>query len=389
LTSEDTAVKTTLETDASPRKRRWLRLVVIIASVLIVLALGGLGAAGWYFSGEVLNVTHEDDEYGLTVGPVDDATVTLPLRAATQAPGTWGLEWDGGQAVLGEVVAVDDTTVTRTLQAVLVGDLTEGTKARIDKWTFGEDPKTGLGLDYEEVQVPTDLGDMPAWYLPNDDDTWVVTVHGRNASPAETLRGVGIYADLGYPVLAVTYRNDEGAPKAPNGLHSLGEHESEDVIAAVDYALANGAEDVILHGWSMGGATTATAYRHMEDDAVVRGLVFDSPVMDWNSTLDMQAADRDVIPPITWAAKRIVEFRADIDLDDLDQRNFASEFDLPILLYVDTADQTVDHRATLEFAEMLDPEQTTVMESASGHTASWNEDPVAYTATLESYLASL
>lgn len=382
-------MKTTLETDAPVRKRRWLRPLVITLSVLLVLALGGLGAAGWYFSGEVLNVTHEEDPYDLTVEAVDDTTVTLPLRDATEQPGTWGLQWDGGQAVLGEVIATDDTTVTRALDAILFGDLTEGTKARIDKWTFRDDPKTGLGLDFENVDVPTDLGDMPAWYLPNESSTWVITVHGRNASPAETLRGVGIYADLGYPVLAVTYRNDEGAPEAPNGLHSLGEYESDDVAAAVDYALANGAQDVILHGWSMGGATVASAYRELDDTAPVKGLVFDSPVMDWNSTLDMQAGDRDVIPPITWAAKRIVEFRANIDLDDLDQRNFAADFDLPVLLYVDTADETVDHTATLEFADMLDPEQTTVMETASGHTASWNEDPAAYTATLESYLASL
>lgn len=382
-------MKTPLDTEAPARRRRWLRPVVITLSVLLVLALGGLGAAGWYFSGEVINVTHEDDPYGLTVAAADGATVTLPLTDDTERPGTWGLQWEGGQAVLGDVLASDDATVTRAVETVLVGDLTAGTKARIDKWTFGEDPKTGLGLDYEDVQVPADLGDMPAWFVPGASDTWVITVHGRNAAPAETLRGMGLYAASGYPVLAVTYRNDEGAPKAPNGKHSLGAHESEDLIAAVDYALANGARSVILHGWSMGGAVVATAYRHLDDPSVVKGLVFDSPVVDWNSTLDMQAADRDVIDPITWAAKRIVEFRADIDFDDLDQRNFAADFDLPVLLFVDTADKTVDHTATLDFASMLDPAQTTVMETASGHCASWNEDPAAYAATLESYLAAL
>lgn len=378
-------MKTTLETDAPARKRRWLRPLVITLSALLVLALGGLGAAGWYFSGEVLNVTHDEDPYELTVEAVDDTTVTLPLNEATEQPGTWGLQWADGQAMLGEVLASDDTTVTRALEAVFIGELTAGTKARIDKWVYGDH---GLG-NHDTVNIPTDLGDMPAWLVSGSSDTWVITVHGRNASPAETMRSFATYSALDHPILAVTYRNDEGAPDAPNGLHSLGEHESADVIAAVDYALANGAKDVILHGWSMGGATVATAYRKLDDTSVVKGLVFDSPVMDWNSTLDMQAADRNVIPPITWAAKRIVEFRADIDLDDLDQRNFADEFDLPILLYVDTADETVDHTATLDFADMLDPEQTTVMETASGHTASWNEDPAAYAATLESYLASL
>jgi pimeloyl-ACP methyl ester carboxylesterase len=382
-------VKTIAETEAPARKRRWLRPLIITLSVLLVLALGGLGAAGWYFSGEVLNVVHEEDEYALTVADVDDTTVTLPRSATTEKPGTWGLQWEDGQAVLGEVVASDDETVTRALDTVLFGDLTEGTEARIDKWTFRDDPESGLGLAYENVDVPTDLGDMPAWLVPGESDTWVITVHGHNASPAETLRGVGIYSGLGYPVLAVTYRNDEGAPAAPTGLHSLGEYESDDIVAAVDYALANGAKDVILHGWSMGGAIVATAYRELEDTSAVKGLVFDSPVMDWNSTLDMQAADRDVIAPITWAAKRIIEFRADLDLDDLDQRNFTDEFDVPMLLFVDTDDATVDHTATLDFADALDPDRTTVVKTASGHTASWNEDPAAYTEALESYLGTL
>jgi pimeloyl-ACP methyl ester carboxylesterase len=383
-------VTTTVQTAAPARKRRrWLRALIISLSVLLVLALAGLTAAGWYFSGEVLDVDHSEDEFGLTVEAVDGSTVTLPLTAATERPGTWGLQWEDGQAVLGDVVSADDASVTRTVETVLFGELTAGIPARMDKWTFRDDPKSGLGLDFTTVDVPTELGGAPAWHVPAAGTTWVITVHGHNASPGETLRAIGTYHDLGYPVLAVTYRNDEGAPPSPNNLLSLGEHESDDVVDAVDYALANGAEDVILHGWSMGGATSAVAARKLADTDAIRGMVLDSPALDWNSTLDMQAADRDVIPPITWAAKRIVEFRAGIDLDNLDQRNFAHEFEMPMLLFVDTADETVDHRATLEFAELLPPETTTVFETASGHTASWNEDPAAYEEALTAYLATL
>jgi len=382
-------VSTTAETKApAPKRRRWLRASLISLGVVLVLALAALGGAGWYFSGEVIDVDHTPDEYSFDIGAVDATTVTLPRGSATEKPGTWGLGWDGGQAVIGDIVASDDATVTRTIDRVLFGDLAEGTPARIDTYAYRDDP-SALGLEYSTVDIPTDLGDAPAWYLPGDNDTWVITVHGRNAEPAETLRGVEIYQRLGYPVLAVTYRNDEGAPEAPNGLLSLGEYESDDIVDAVDYALANGAEDVILHGWSMGGATVATAARKLADTDDIRGVVLDSPVVDWNSTLDMQAGDRDVIPPITWTAKRIVEWRADIDLDDLDQRNFADEFDMPMLLFIDTADKTVDHTATLEFADLLPADRTTVFETASGHTASWNEDPVAYTAALETYLSQL
>jgi alpha-beta hydrolase superfamily lysophospholipase len=383
-------VTTTVETDApAPKRRRGVRALLIAVGAILVLALGAIGGVGWYFSGEVVDVDHGPGSYPLTVEAVDEATVTLPLRDDTEKPGTWGLSWEDGQAVVGEVLDSDDATVTRALERVLFGELTEGTAVRVDTWTYRDDPATALDLEYETVDIPTELGDAPAWHLAGEEDTWVVTVHGRNASPAETLRGVEVYNRLGYPVLAVTHRNDKGAPEAPDGLHSLGQYESDDVVDAVEYALDHGAEDVVLHGWSMGGAIVSTAARKLADTGAVAGLVLDSPVMDWDSTLDMQAEDRNVIAPITWTAKRIVELRAEIDLDDLDQRDYADEFDMPVLLFVDTADETVDHTATLEFAELLPPERATVVTTASGHTASWNEDPAAYAAALEEYLAEL
>lgn len=380
----------TAQSEAPVRKRRkWLRGAIIALAAVLVLAAAGLAGAGWYFSNEVLKPDHTPTEPYLTVEAVDAETVTLPRDKHTEKPGTWGLAWEDGQALIGGIVDEDDDSVTRALDRVIFGDLTEGTKVRVDTYAYAGDPQTALGIAFEEVQVPTDLGDAPAWFIPGERDTWVITVHGRNASRAETLRADEVYSGLGYPVLAVTYRNDEGAPAAENGLLSLGEYESDDVLAAIDYAVANGARDVILHGISMGGSTVAMAARKIEDRSLIRGIVLDSPCVDWNSTLDMQAEDRDVIPPITWAAKRVVELRADIDLDRLDQRGYADDFWMPMLLFVDTADATVDHTATLEFAELLDPERTTLVESAAGHTATWNEDPAKYAAELETYLASL
>ncbi|WP_158630279.1 alpha/beta hydrolase family protein [Glycomyces terrestris] len=383
------------ETPVRKRRRRLRGTIVIVASVL-VLASAGLVGAGWYFSDEVLKPEHGAPEYPLTVeavGTPDGAalpeSVTLPRDEATVKPGTWGLAWDGGQALIGAVLDEDGDSVTRAVDRVLFGELAEGEPVRLDTYAYRGDPATALGLDFEEVQVPTPLGDAPAWHTAGALDTWAVIVHGRNASREETLRAYEVYADLGHPVLAITYRNDEGAPASEDGLLDLGRDEAEDVIAAIDYAVANGAGGVVLHGISMGGAAVAMTARTIDDPAIIRGLVLDSPVADWDSTLDLQADNRDVIPPITWAAKRVVELRADLKLSDLDQRRHAGEFGMPVLLFVDTEDGTVDHTATLEFAELLDQSRTTLVESASGHTATWNEDPAKYAAELGAYLGSL
>jgi pimeloyl-ACP methyl ester carboxylesterase len=385
-------VTATAASDAPVRKRRkWLRRTVITVAAVLVLALAALAGAGWYFSNELLKPDHSADEYPFQVEAAADGTVTLPRDeedGETEKPGTWGLSWEDGQALIGDIVDEDDDSVTRTVEGVLSGDLAEGEMVRVDTYAYRGDPSV-IGIDFEEVQIPTELGDAPAWLMPAENDTWVIGVHGRNASREEALRSAEVYHALGYPVLSITYRNDEGAPASENGLLSLGEYESADVLSAIDYALANGASDVILHGISMGGSTVAMAARKIEDQSVIRGIVFDSPCLDWDSTLDLQAANRNVIDPITWAAKRIVEARADISMQNLDQRNFADEFGMPVLLFVDTADRTVDHVPTLEFAEELDPGLATVVESASGHTATWNEDPARYAAELEAYLASL
>lgn len=370
-------------TRSGRRRRRW----PMYGSATVALLLAATGGVGWYFAGEVITVTHQPPDFPLTVSAVTDTEVTLPAEPETTREGAWGLQWSDGRAVLGEVVRSDADTVVRRIDGVVYGKLREGLAARIDAWTYGEDPKQAHDIAFESVEVPTELGDAPAWLVPGDRDTWVIAVHGRNADPREALRAIPIYRDAGYPVLAVTHRNDVGAPASPDGYHHLGDSEWADVAAAVDYALAHGAADVVLHGWSMGGAVVMTTLRRMDDAASVRGVVLDSPVLDWNSTLDKQAGQRFLPGPVTELAKSLAEWRAGFDLADLDQRDFAPDLKTPTLLFADTADETVDVDATLEFAEAAPAGLVTVVKTAVGHTASWNEDPGAYASNLEDFLA--
>ncbi len=86
--------------------------------------------------------------------------------------------------------------------------------------------------------------------------------------------------------LLVSYRNDGLAPSAPDGRYGLGVHGmarrrgGHRVIA-----LAHGAEDVVLFGWSMGGAIclqTADLSRHRH---LIRAMVLDAPVINWVNVL--------------------------------------------------------------------------------------------------------
>ena len=387
VSDRDETPEQTQPPTTTPR-RRWVRRMMFTGIALIVLVAAVTGGAGWYFSGEVVNVTRADYDYPVTVQAVNGTEVTLPRTPETERPGVWGLHWPDGRALLGEVVSGDDNTVVRNLHRVLYGDLRAGINTRVDTWAVGEDPQAAFGIPFESVDVETELGPAPAWYVPAEDDTWVIAVHGRNAEPREALRIIPALHAAGLPVLSVTHRNDPGAPASPDGLHHLGATEWRDVAAAVDYAMAHGASDVVLYGWSMGGAVTMMTLRNMESPERVSGIVLDSPVLDWASTLDKQGDQRSLPRALTTVAKWLVEWRVDLDLDDLDQRDFASRMVTPVLLFADVADDTVDVGATLDFAEAVPDDLLTLVTTTAGHTASWNENPAAYEAEVVKFVTA-
>src|SRR5699024_1269193 len=100
------------------------------------------------------------------------------------------------------------------------------------------------------------------WYVPAQGSAgplagkniWAVMVHGRGGRRTECIKALPVAAALGIDSLLMSYRNDGEAPAAPDGKYGLGITEWEDVEAGVRYALDHGAEEVVLFGWSMGGA---------------------------------------------------------------------------------------------------------------------------------------
>lgn len=93
-------------------------------------------------------------------------------------------------------------------------------------------------------------------------------------------------------MLALAYRGDVGAPPSPDGLHHFGETEWRDVDAAVRYALDHGARQVVLLGWSTGATMALRTAALSGVRERIAGLVLDSPVLSWETTLRALAAAR-------------------------------------------------------------------------------------------------
>ena len=230
---------------------------VTAGSILAAGALSTVGAAS-YFARRVLTPDRQrpDDTQILAV---DADSVTLGVSPDTLAPGRYGLWLDGerGHARLGEVLDLDEGSgrVRRELLGVDFGHLASGF-GRWNQYYFASPPDRSLGLRTEYVDVLTELGTMPAWVVPApaQSDRWAILVHGRGARRQEGLRAVRPLHDAGINVMVPSYRNDLGARSGPDGRYNLGLSEWRDIEDAGLHALQRGARELLLVGWSMGGA---------------------------------------------------------------------------------------------------------------------------------------
>ncbi len=356
-----------------------------------VLAGAAVSAAAAYFARRVVTPDRvkPDDVEVLTVGA---GTLTMAVTPETVAPGRYGL-WlskGSGHARVGEVLEKDlrAGTVTRRLERVDAGRLAVG-PARWNQYYFSGNPSSALGLAYEDVTVTSDAGELPTWYVPPSDDVarrdvWALLVHGRGGTREECLRAIPLLHRLGLPVLVPTYRNDPEGPATHGGRLSLGDTEWQDVEAAVLHALDAGATEVVLFGWSMGGAIVLQHVSRSWTADRVRALVLDSPVIDWLDVLDHHARLNRLPRPISRlglmmladkAWRRVVGTDAPVDLRRLDWVTRASELKLPVLLVHSDDDEFVPSGPSRRLAQARPDIVTFVGFPHARHCKEWNTDP--------------
>jgi uncharacterized protein len=370
--------------------RRWSRRAAYasVAGLAVLLPTSTAGA-GWFLAGQVLNV-NAVKQYPVRVRGSSRDRVTLTRTPDTARSLPLAFVWPMGHAQLGSVVTTDRLTVVREVTEVTRGTLQAGLRGYTSSYVFDGDPLSARGLAYDDVTVPSKLGDMPAWLVASGaSDVWVIAVHGRGATRSEALRVLPSLAASGHTTLVVTYRNDEGAPATLDRRFHLGDTEWEDVLAAIRYAREQGAKGTILYGWSMGGGIVLTLLRRWRHDGFVRGLVLDCPVIDWTATLQHNARALAVPAAWTWTALRLIERQLRLRLSDLDHREYAGSLDVPTLLFVDHDDATVAPWPTVEFANARLDLVTLVATRGAGHCRSWNLDPASYEAAVTKFLAKL
>lgn len=335
----------------------------------------------------------------LSVHALAAGQITLTRDLASLRPGTYGLAGNGSHAVVGPVLHDREhspDSVVRRLERVTHGTLEPGDKVWLTPGLHTGDPKSALGLDHTEVTVPGELGDLPAWFLPGQRATWVITTHGLGATREHPMNVMGLLHRLDLPVLDLSYRGDAGAPRSPDRLNHFGETEWRDLDAAIRYAARSGARRVVLHGWSTGATMALRAALYSTASSIVAGLILDSPVFSWEATLRALVAARHTPAPLLPLAVRAAQGRTRqgraVPPDDGSAGGDPTGglgVRVPTLIFHGPDDRVAPWEFSRRFAGRHPNLATLHTVHDAPHGAMWNVDPEGYEEQLRRFLTPL
>ncbi|KUN04090.1 hypothetical protein AQI95_21935 [Streptomyces yokosukanensis] len=328
----------------------------------------------------------------LTVHGTAAGQITLTRDLASLRPGTYGLAGDGSHAVVGPVLeaarhAAD--TVVRRLERVTHGTLASGDTVWLTPNLYVGNPRTALGLDHADIDIPGELGELPAWFVPGARDTWVIAVHGLGTTREQAMNLMAPLHARRVPVLALAYRGDLGAPRPPDGLNHLGETEWRDLDAAIRYAVRYGARRVVLLGWSTGATMALRAAEYSPVRERVVGLVLDSPVLSWEATLRALARARHTPQPLLPLAVRAAQGRAGLHADGLAEITDSERLTVPTLIFHGPDDQVAPWELSRRLAARRSGLVALHTVRQAPHAAMWNADPKEYEERLRRFLTPL
>jgi alpha-beta hydrolase superfamily lysophospholipase len=367
------------------------------------LAAALFGGGGWYLSGRIRSEALAvgpgpawpayDDVQFVALAPGQAQLRAVGDQAALAKPELYGVAWPGGTGYLGASAAVSGNVVTRPLTVIAGSAPRAGQLAALDRAYFLGDPGPALGIPVQDIVVPGPLGPLPAWYFPAPGRTSVIGVHGQNGTRRDVLRVVDIVHRMGFPALAVTYRNDLGTARDPSGYLRYGQTEWRDIEAAVRWSLARGARRVVLAGQSMGGGVVAAFLARSPLAPKVARVVFDAPMLDLTAVIDYHAG-RPLVPvigplpaPLVWAARRIASARFGVDWSATGYLGETGWLKVPALVTHGDDDLRVPVSTSSRLHELEPALVTFEVFPGAGHLESWNADRSRYTALLESFLA--
>lgn len=377
------------------------RVTIFTLAILVLASIGALVGGAWHVSNMIREGALEPERglrpLDLEVIEICEDQITLKITSQTEnahwrRDGAWGLRWDGGCAQVGEIQQIDTQKVVREF-VPLTGNLKRGDMVRLDAFPFPDDLQQAFGLPTQKLVFSSPLGVFHGFFIAAHRNTWVIFVHGkRDHPPRKPLRAypiIPVVTKLGFPSMIITYRNDLGTPASPDGYHWHGLTEWKDLEGAARYALEHGAEELILVGYSMGGAIVMNFLYQSPLAKKVQRAILDAPMLDLSATIDLGAQMKGLPNVLSSIGRFIAGIRFKIDWKSLDYLSRTNELRVPILLFHGDADTTVP----VETSEALARARPDIVEyhpvPGATHIRSWNMNPAAYETAVHYFLSNL
>ncbi len=314
--------------------------------------------------------------------------------ANTKAQGEYLLMWPNGMGRLGEIIEENEASLKRKLELV-EGDFPSASEdARMDSFVFRRNPKTDHNIDFEEFFLNGPVGKLQSWWIKQDESKAVLLLHGRRRGQIiETQRALPTIHSLGYSILALSYRNHSQSDSSPDGFYHYAETEWQDAKVGLEFLAAQGIKEVVVYGFSMGGAVTLELLKRWQGNAlgeglpVIKAIILDAPLIDPRSVFQFGASRMGfpLADVLTKGSLLLAHWRSGINWEKLDQRTFAAQIKLPVLLFMGTADSTIPVKIVDDFAAAV-PTIDYVRLNDVEHVEAWNVDPAAYSQKLIAFL---
>ena len=342
-------------------------LVILVFSILIYYSLEARRQG--------FSVMRENLEYFSQITYLDSNNVTIEPSVedtrALELP-LVGLVSREGSLIANGPVIHHQNTITRSVVNTS-GNIQLGNRVRADVFIHQKNPKYSIGLDYSEVRFRSELGDLGAWVISGEGETWMVCVHGHRSNRRESLRFSPLFESMGLNQMLIKYRNDVDSPVDRGGYHMFGLTEWRDLEAAVAYVINQGAKNIFILGHSMGGSIALQFILKSNLRSHINGIVLESPALDLNGIITAKAKAlpfpiTTLLPPI----KKMVSKLVNLNWSELDYISKASEIETPILLIHSTKDQTVPVAQSDQFANIIPHLYEYLRLEGAPHAASWN-----------------
>lgn len=330
----------------------------------------------------------------------DRRAIVLDRTHRTESPGEFTLLFPGGQWVqlAAEVLDRGPGRLARAVTGTAAG-FTPATEERASWSGIYFMTPIDAGLSAHGFAIPTPSGPAPAWRIDGSDSRstrWAIHIHGLGSPRAGTLRGVQVTTELGYTSIVVSYRNDGEGPRRGSGRSTLGATEADDVDAAIQYAIDQGAHQVVLFGWSMGAQVALQLAARPRYGRLIVGLVLESPVLNWVATIKANCA-RAGLPAaaglfaLPWLTSpllaRAVGLPGSIPLGDLDWISRAQELAVPTLILHGADDDSAPPALSRTLAG-LRPDLVQLEIFDADHTMTWNCDQERWRSTVAAWLSN-